>query len=61
MTDMTETEIIIYFMAFFFGFIWGGLFFFQLGERRANRKNIEFWNEFLGQQIKTTINKPTEK
>ena len=44
MTEMTETEIIIYFMAFFFGFIWGGLFFYELGERRANQKNIEFWN-----------------
>ena len=62
MTDMTETEIIIYFMAFIFGFIWGGLFFFQLGEQRANQKNIEFWNRYLGQQVKTTINnKQTEK
>ena len=55
MTGMTETEIIIYFMAFLFGFIWGGLFFYQLGERRANKKNIEFWNRYLGQQVKTTI------
>lgn len=56
MTEMTETEIIIYFMAFIFGFIWGGLFFYQLGERRANQKNIEFWNRYLGQQVKTTFN-----
>lgn len=59
---MTEAEIIFYLIAFFFGFAWGGIFFYHLGEQRANQKNIEFWNRYLGQQVKTTINnKQTEK
>lgn len=52
-------EYVIYWLiaVYVAGFVTGGLFFYDIGQQRANQKNIERINKILGNHI----NNKTEK